>query len=149
MTLIDLVWEGKKERNSRIERPSEFEWTRLTGMEGEPVPLLQHVMGDMEPEPIAGYKGIIDMMALYFLEVGSSMDFIQSCSELRVELIAGEMTDTMEKIRYDCLDDRAGRGFAVSLPERFDRIHEQRSVSSPRQDFDYLAFEILQAIGAC
>lgn len=121
--LIDLVWDGNKERNNRIERPSEFEWTRLTGMDGEPVTLLQNVMSSVEPEPIAGYKGSIDMMALYFLGIGTSLDFIQNCSELRVELIAGEMTDSMERLRYGCLDDRAGRGSVVYLPARFDRIH--------------------------
>lgn len=123
MTLIDLVWEGKKERNNHIDRPSNMEWTRLTGMEGEHVNLLQHISGDMEPEPLPGHKGVIDMMGLYFLVVGTSLGLLRSESNLRVEMIAGEMTDTMERFRYGCLDDRHGRGSSVSFPERFDRIH--------------------------
>lgn len=123
MTLIDLVWEAKKGRNNDFERPSKFEWTKITAMDGEPVILLPHVLSDMAPAPMPGHKGVIDMMATYFFIVATTLHSIRSRSKLRIEMIAGEMTDTMERLRYGCLDDRVGRGSSISFPRRFDRIH--------------------------
>lgn len=92
-------------------------------MDGEPVILLPHVLSDMAPAPMPGQKGIIDMMATYFFIDATTLHSIRSMSKLRVEMIAGEMTDTMERLRYGYLNDRVGRGSSVSFPRRFDRIH--------------------------
>ena len=123
MTLIDLVWEAKKERNYHIEKPEGLEWTKLTSMDGEPVSLTPHILGGMEPTPMPGRKGVIEILAAYFYVVGMSLRYIMRTSRLRVEVIAGEMTDTMERIRYSLLDGRAGKGSSVSFPQRFDRVH--------------------------
>lgn len=123
MTLWDLMWEGKKERNNYVERPSNMAWTKLTDMEGEPASLLKHALGDMDLVAIPGANGIIEMMSMYFFVVGNSLERIRKRSKLRVEMVACEMTDFMERLRYDCLADRAGKGASASFPKRFDRIH--------------------------
>lgn len=123
MTMIDLVWEAKKERNNRMERPAGLEWTKLSGLGEEPVTLLPDILGDENPAPIPGRKGVIELLASYFFVVGISLRHALGSSKLRVEMIAGEMTDTLERIRYNLLDARAGKAASVSLPQRFDRVH--------------------------
>ncbi|KAI3391944.1 hypothetical protein diail_6590 [Diaporthe ilicicola] len=122
-TLIDLVWEARKDRNSDPGHPSQPEWQRLTPLEGEPISLLQRILSDADPLGIHGQKGVVELMGTYFAIVGTSLLYIQHRSRLRVEMIAGEMTDIMERLRYGCLDDRAGSGSPQSFPKTFDRVH--------------------------
>lgn len=123
MTLIDLMWDAKKERNLLLERPASIEWTKLPVPGDDPVDLLPNILGETNPARVPGRKGVIEHLAAYFSVVGLALRHALETSNLRVEMIAGEMTDAMERIRHDLLDARAGRGSSVAFPQRFDRVH--------------------------
>ncbi|KAL1882911.1 hypothetical protein Daus18300_000549 [Diaporthe australafricana] len=123
VTMMDFEWEAKKDRNNDLGIPSHLEWQRLPALEGDPVSLLHRIMGGMNPEAVPGQNGVVGIMGSYFFVVGHSLQLIRSASQLRVELIAGEMTDIMERLRYGCLDDRSYTGSSLSFPRTFDRIH--------------------------
>ncbi|KAK2613339.1 hypothetical protein N8I77_000257 [Diaporthe amygdali] len=123
MTLIDFAWEARKDRNNDQEAQFLPEWARLTAMEGEHVSMLRHILGDYNPSPLPGQKGVIQMLGTYFFLVAKSLEHIRRFSNLRVEIISGEMTDVMERLRYGCVEGRAVTRFSASFPQRFDRIH--------------------------
>lgn len=100
-----------------------MEWARLTALDGEPVSLLPRNMGDTDPEPMLRQRGIVEIMGSYFYVVGHALMHLRRASQLRLELIVGEMTDIMERLRYGCLDDRACTGSSVSFPRTLDRTH--------------------------
>lgn len=123
MTMIDLVWEAKKERNFEVNRPAGLEWTKLTAIDGDPVSMAKRLLGDITTPTFPGQKGVIELVASYFFVVSLSLHNVLNSSKVRVEMIAGEMTDTMERIRYGHTDGRAGMKTSVSLPQQFDRVH--------------------------
>lgn len=123
MTLIDLVWDSKKERHIHVNRPPGFEWTKISGMDPDPVGLAMHILGDRRSGECPGCNGVIELVGDYFHLVGDALRYVLKSSNVRLEMIAGEMTDTMERLRHGLLDDRAGMSPSVSLPPQFDRIH--------------------------
>lgn len=128
-TILDMQWEAKKDRHDAYEPPEE--WRKINATEGNPLSTVRHIFGNMAPERLPdGKKGVIELVAMYFKVVGASMRFLIDDSHLRIEMIAGEMTEIMERIRYGCLDHRVPvKRPSLSVldpskfPQKFDRIH--------------------------
>lgn len=125
-TILDLEWEAKKYRNTiggYSEVPGE-ECAKLPDMDSGCVDMLAHVMGDFNPSRgLSGVNGVIDFMSFYFLWVVQALDYLRKKANLRVEMVAGEMTDAMERLRYNCMEDMRDGDGSSEFPRHFDRIH--------------------------
>lgn len=75
----------------------------------------------------AAGNGIIDSIAKVFDML--SMSAVSLTGRLQIEMVAGEMTDFLDRLKYDCLDHRSHKPHDKdsldprSFPRRYDRIH--------------------------
>lgn len=71
-------------------------------------------------------KGIVGIVGRFFDAIAVNSSILAFNDRLRVEFLVGEMVDTMDRLRYDCLPSRKTivRGVDPStFPRRYDRIH--------------------------
>lgn len=57
------------------------------------------------------------------IEVARAFHCLRQEAGLRVEMVAGEMADVMERMRYDCMEDMRDEEASSEFPRHFDRIH--------------------------
>lgn len=74
--------------------------------------------------PIAAGVGALEMIGSFFDAV--SMSVAKLSPRLMIEALAGEMTDIMDRIRWNCLDARSKPSGGINpskFPGTYDRIH--------------------------
>lgn len=125
MTLLDMDWETKKDRYN-LELPADepgSHMAKITSMEGDALSMLRNTMYPTDlNDSIPGVRGIIGLMSFYLKLVASAMNLLRSTSNLRLEMIAGEMTDVMERMRFGCMTGLRSKKVAAKFPTTFDRI---------------------------
>jgi len=108
VTLIDMDYEAQmNEEEPKPEEPHS-------------VPILDfdpcETIDQMFPTQVSS-TGIIDRLSKSFYIISRCLEALVSRSRVTLEVVYGEMTDFMERLRYDCLEDRS------TFPKQFDRIH--------------------------
>ncbi|KAK4448655.1 tetratricopeptide [Podospora aff. communis PSN243] len=93
---------------------------KVPAIECNPVDVTKLLIGIEEP----GRLGVLDTIGNFFSI--TALTFSNFSGRLMIELLAGEMTDTMEQLRWDCLESRAKPSGGIdpsTFPRVYDRIH--------------------------
>lgn len=84
-------------------------------------------LGDDLPKCASESEGVLDYVGQFFDSLAVALlRFEVVSSQLKVEVLVGEMTDTMERLRWNCLEARskpAGGIDPSTFPRVYDRIH--------------------------
>ncbi|KAK3358423.1 hypothetical protein B0T24DRAFT_129299 [Lasiosphaeria ovina] len=91
---------------------------KVPSIESDPLELVHMLPNNGQDE------GVLDMVGGLFVSV--SYGLIKLSGRLKIEALAGEMTDTMDRIRWGCLEARsrpAGGIDPSEFPRKYDRIH--------------------------
>ncbi|OIW25576.1 hypothetical protein CONLIGDRAFT_621388 [Coniochaeta ligniaria NRRL 30616] len=84
-------------------------------------------LGDDLPKCASESEGVLDYVGQFFDSLAVALlRFELVSSQLKVEVLVGEMTDTMERLRWGCLEARskpAGGIDPSTFPRVYDRIH--------------------------
>ncbi|KAK1752247.1 tetratricopeptide [Echria macrotheca] len=93
---------------------------RVPAIEWDPLDLTQSLVF------IGNLDGVLESVGAFFTNVSRGLLALFGEKCLTVEAIVGEMTDTMERIRWDCLEGRresSGKLDPSKFPRKYDRIH--------------------------
>lgn len=128
MTLLDMDWEAKEFRNRDVPFPDEESpWhtiSRLTPTDRVPLDMMSSTMFNIDKNsPMPGIDGIIGMMSFYLQMVVQALNHLRRTSDVRLEMVAGEMTDVMERMQLGCMGALRDTRGSSDFPTTFDRIH--------------------------
>ncbi|CCC08308.1 hypothetical protein SMACR_01856 [Sordaria macrospora] len=124
VTLIDMEWE----KEWRVCEPDHGEADVTPFVHFDPIEVLGHLSAHL---PIGQAKVHKDENAIglisAFFDLLTDTLYYPNRPEMTVEVVLGEMTDFMERLRYNCLEYRsqaAEDGFDPrKFPRAYDRIH--------------------------
>lgn len=90
----------------------------VPAIEADPIELAGKLSG------LSKAKGALETVGSFFGVV--SLALVMLSDRLKIEALVGEMTDVMERIRWDCLESRSQPSGGIdpsTFPSTYDRIH--------------------------
>jgi len=92
---------------------------KVPSLESDPIELAAKMI-PVKKNP----EGVLDLVGKFFDVVALAL--IMMSKRLKIEALVGEMTDVMERVRYNCLEARSERYGGIDpskFPRTYDRIH--------------------------
>ncbi|KAK4444817.1 hypothetical protein QBC34DRAFT_442177 [Podospora aff. communis PSN243] len=121
LTLIDFDYSETCNNADDPLFPKDTDEAKVPSIEGDPTDLAM-----MLPEILKG-KGVLESVGSFFAVTALILIQFGTENRLMIEATVGEMTDTMERIRWDCLESRSPSPDAkidpAKFPHKYDRIH--------------------------
>lgn len=99
-------------------RPIFSDEEKVPSIESDPLELAQ-----MLP-PCAAGVGVLEMVGSFFDAI--AIVLVQLSPRLKIEALVGEMADTMDRLRWGCLESRSRPSGGIdpsTFPRAYDRIH--------------------------
>jgi hypothetical protein len=119
VTVIDVDWEARREKEPHCED--------LVNLDFDPLEVTEYLQWQIPPSNKKTGQRVMDRLCDFFAMLATSLSILTDKSSMTMEFLVGEMTDTMERLRYDCLEYRSEHvqdGLTPSkFPKLFDRIH--------------------------
>ena len=121
LTLIDFDYSEARNNANDPLYPMVDDEAKVPSIESDPTELAR-----MLPA-IAGGEGVLGIVGDFFASTALIILQLGTQNRLMIEAMVGEMTDIMERLRWDCLESRPSSADAKIVPAKFprqyDRIH--------------------------
>lgn len=121
LTLIDFDYSDPRNNANDPLYPMVDDEDRVPAIETDPIEL-----GMMFPQ-LSGGQGVLEHVGGFFSTTALMLAQFGVDDRIMIEAMVGEMTDIMERLRWDCLESRSpSPGAKIDLakfPRKYDRIH--------------------------